>query len=245
MSASRRCLVALAAWVTVAAAAPREPVQDRIRWMGSVRPLAVYLPAAARAPAPLLLVLGPVGRSPRYAIESWRRLADGEGFIVAATAPEGRNAWTMPRDGPGFLRAVIERLAGRYEIDRRRVILFGDDAGGGFALFMGLMQPRYFAAAASFGSDLPRGALSVVGDVERPIPLYLYRGKRDPRLSLDELQRTADLLRGIGAAVEVAELRGLKADFEERGHKVAAQIWAALGRHGLDDEPRYRRLPTE
>jgi poly(3-hydroxybutyrate) depolymerase len=217
--------------------------QDRLRWLGATRHIAVLTPAGVGSNAPLLLVLGNPGRSARYALNSWRELAEREGLIVAAISSAEPEVWSSPEDGPGFLRAVVQRVAGRHEIDRRRVYLFGAGAGGGFALSMGLLQPSYFAAVASFGGDLEPGGPFGADGLERALPIYLYLVKRDPRVGIAALQQTAAALRQSGAEVEVEEL-GVGADFERRGRKVAERIWNALGPHSLSGEPRYRSSPS-
>lgn len=223
----------------------RAPVEERIRWLGVMRTVAVYAPQTAPESLPVLLVLGPSGRSARYAIDSWRQVADEEGVLVAALAPEAQESWRVPRDGPALLRAIVDRLARRHALDRRRVVLFGDGAGGSFALLAGLMQPEYFAAAASFSGDLEPHLRAVAERAARPLPVYLYRGARCSRLSLAELERTAGWLEEAGLPARAAELPGLGCDFEKRGRRAAAGIWNELSRHRLEGEPRYAPLPIE
>jgi poly(3-hydroxybutyrate) depolymerase len=237
---------AAAAWVLVlvlaasAALAAPPPVgeQERVRWQGAMRTIAVYRPDTAPSGAPLLLALGNAGRSARYALGSWRELADREGFVVAAISSEKPGLWHTPQDGPGLLRVVVRHLQGRYGTDPRRVYLFGADAGGSFVLVMAVLQPRYFAAVASFGGEPQPLALRTTEPLARAVPVRLFVTKRTPKFDLEAVDAAAAVLRDSGADVEVGRL-DLDRSFERKGHKVAPRIWAALSAHVLPEAPRY------
>ncbi len=231
-------LTAAGVLILLGAAAPAGE-QDRLRWLGEMRHIAVYVPPMAPSGSPLLLVMSDPGRSARYALDSWRELAEREGLVVAAVSSERPGIWRVPQDGPGFLRAVVQRVRARRAIDPRRVYLFGTGVGGGFALSMGLLQPHYFAAVASFGGDLEPGTLIEVDRLERPLPVHIYFSKRTPQFPVDALRQTAVAMRETGAEVEVERL-DVGPDFERRGRKVAGRIWADLAAHALSEAPRYR-----
>ena len=238
--ACRLGLVAAAVSTLLGAA---EPVgeQDRVRWLGEMRHIAVLAPSTAASGAPLLLVLGDPGRSARYALESWRELAEREGFVVAAVSSADAGVWRIPQDGPGLLRAVVQRMSSRHQIDPRRVYLFGAGVGGGFALLMAVLQPQYFAAVASFGGE-PQPGLLGVAQLSRALPVRIYFSKRTPQFDVDALQQAATALRESGAEVEVERL-DVGPAFERQGHKAAGRIWAALSSHALSEGPRYRSTP--
>ena len=225
-------------WATVAVAGE----QDRVRWQGEMRNIAVYAPATAAATAPLLVVLGQPGRSARYALDSWRETADLEGFVVAAVSSLRPDAWHAPQDGPGLLRAVVQRVKARHGIDPRRVYLFGAGAGGGFALTMAAMQPHYFAAVACFGGS---SQTTLPGsELDRALPVRVFFSKRMFEFDVDDLRRVAAELEEAGADVEVERLN-ISTDFERRGRKVAGHIWKALEKHALSESPRYRSTPFD
>ena len=223
----------------VIAAAPPVGEPDRVRWQGTMRNVAVYRPATAGGGAPLLLTLGNPGRSARYALTSWRDVADQEGIVVAAVSSARPDGWLAPRDGPGLLREVARHVQGRYRTDPRRVYLFGAGAGGGFVLSMAVLQPEYFAAVGSFGGEPQLIALRATDRLPRAVPVRLFVSKRAPQFDVDALAAAAAEMRQSGADAVVARLdAGL--DFERRGRKVAPRIWAALSAHSLGAAPRYR-----
>lgn len=217
--------------------------QDRVRWQGEMRNIAVYAPTTRPGPAPLLLVLGQPGRSARYALGSWKETADLEGFVVAAVSSLRPNEWRTPHDGPGLLRAVVQRVRARREIDTRRIYLFGSGTGSGFVLMMGRLQPRYFAAVASFGEP-PQVALPGDSKLGRALPVRIFYSKRMLQFDVDALREAAADLRGAGADVEIGRL-DVSTDFERKGRKVAGRIWAALEEHALGEPPRYRSTPYD
>jgi len=233
--------VAAAVLALLGAAAPVGE-QDRVRWLGAMRHIAVHAPPTAASDSPLLVVLGDPGRSARYALDSWREIAEREGFVVAAVSSENAGVWSPTQDGPGFLRAVVQRVASRHEIDRRRVYLFGAGVGGGFALSMAVLQPRFFAAVASFGGEMQPGGLREGDRLERALPVGVYFSKRAPQFDVDALRQTAAALRRAGAEVELEKL-DIGPDFERKGRKVAGRIWATLSSHAMSEEPRYRSTP--
>lgn len=236
---ARHLFVVAAAALSVLGAAAPAGEQDRLRWLGEMRNISVFAPPTAASGSPLLLVLGEPGRSARYALDSWRELAEREGFIVAAVSSEAAGAWRAPQDGPGLLRAVVQRVASRRRIDPRRVYLFGAGMGGGFALSMAVLQPRYFAAVASFGGGMQLGPLISSDPLDRRLPARIYFSKRTPQFDVDALEQTAAALRQSGAEVEVQRV-DIGPDFERQGRKVAGRIWKALSSQAVNEEPRYR-----
>ena len=184
-------------------------------------------------------MLGEPGRSDRYALNSWRELAERKGFVVAAVSSHLMETWRVPQDGPGYLRAVVQKVASRRRIDPRRVYLFGAGTGGRFALSMALLQPRYFAAVASFGGGMDTGPLISTDPLDRTLPARIYYSKRTPKFDVDALGQAAAALRQLGAEVELQRL-DVGPNFERQGSKVAGRIWEALSSQAVNEEPRYR-----
>ena len=203
-----------------------------------MRNFAVYRPATAASGAPLLLALGNPGRSARYALDAWRETADREGFVVAAVSSHRPDTWLAAQDGSGLLRAVVRRIKSRHGIDARRVYLFGSRGGAGFVLGLGLTQPRYFAAVASFGGDPRPPGPRVANDLPRALPIHVFHSKRMLQFDVEDLMAAAGALRQAGAVVTVERL-DVGTDFERRGRKVAGRIWKALSAHRLSQSPVY------
>ena len=71
---------------------------------------------------------------------------------------------------------------------------------------MAVLQPKYFAAAGSFGGDPRLEALDRPGPLARALPMRIYYSKRMLQFDVEALQRAAADLRGLGADVEAARL---------------------------------------
>src|SRR5207253_3820492 len=136
------CLILLLCLCPTGGSSSPEPAQDKpgkivkeqILSNKRKRTFYLYVPASAKAPAPLIVLLHGSGRDGMSLIEKWRELADKEGVIIVGPDSEGASGWSMPRDGPDFLRDLVEDLKSKYPINPRRVYLFGHSAGAVFAL---------------------------------------------------------------------------------------------------------------
>jgi len=80
-------------------------------------------------------------------IDEWKTLAEKEGIILAAPDSANSRECSMNTDGPEFLHDVVEAVRAKNSIDGKRIYIFGHSAGAVFALYMGVMESRYFAAA--------------------------------------------------------------------------------------------------
>ena len=90
-------------------------------------------------------------------IDEWKALAEKEGIILVAPDSANSREWSMNIDGPEFLHDIVEAVRAKHSIDGARLYIFGHSAGAVFALYMGVMESRYFAAvgvhAGAMGED--------------------------------------------------------------------------------------------
>jgi len=140
------------------------------------RSYGLHIPPRRSDGAPLLIVLhGTFGTGERMERGlGFDPLADEHGFIIAypdAYTPQGeRQSWrwndgrgTLRSSNPGiddvrFLAALIEDVAQRQKIDRRRVFLTGASNGGIMAYRAACERPELFA-----------GVAPVIGNLATPI----------------------------------------------------------------------------
>src|SRR5436853_2614462 len=104
---------------------PNKIVKEQILSNKKKRTFYLYVPASAKAPAPLIVLLHGSGRDGMSLVEKWRDLANKEGIIIVGPDSDGASGWSMPRDGPDLLRDLVEDLKSKYPINPHRVYLFG------------------------------------------------------------------------------------------------------------------------
>src|SRR6476469_575804 len=140
-------LLFLLAVTSAAAFAAAKPEKQTITSQGGERTYYMFVPEKITAPAPLLLLLHGSGRDGMSQINEWKDLAEKEGIILVAPDSANAREWSMNTDGPEFLHEVVEAVRAKHSVDGSRLYIFGHSAGAVFALYMGVMESKYFAAA--------------------------------------------------------------------------------------------------
>jgi polyhydroxybutyrate depolymerase len=165
-------------------------------------------------------------------ITRWHELADLEGFLVAY--PQGTGwprrwnsgeTWgAVDISDTGFLRDMIDDVAGLAAVDRTRVYANGFSNGGGISVYIGCNAADMVAAIGSVAG-------AVVSKEEcqpdRPVPVMAFHGTEDWIVPYQ------------GGPMEVAPLRLAAGIVDGPSEFVAAQDWAAAfaGLNGCDPLP--------
>jgi polyhydroxybutyrate depolymerase len=177
---------------------------------GVKRSYAIHLPATAtnRLAVPLVFVLHGAGGQGDQALNiyKWIAKADSEGFIVVAPDATRVNPELPPsflynptvwNDGSGrggdairasddvaLIDALIEHIASRYPIDRRRIYATGFSSGASMVQRLGVERAKVLAAIAPVAGHLwsgevrPERGISVLYLVGNADPLVPYEGGR-------------------------------------------------------------------
>ena len=150
----------------------------------------LYVPANVDEDCPLVISLhGAGGHSTDYS-PFRKAVADAEGCIVAY--PQGKTIHfsVLDTDNTGwdasgeenkdveFLKAVIEDVASKYQIDRKRIYCCGFSNGGMMTYAMANACSNEIAAFASI-SGYPINEFHLRHADERPIPFLHIHGKAD------------------------------------------------------------------
>lgn len=221
---------------------------------GRFRELLLHVPAAALEgqPLPLLVALhggggsaGSMGRTTGF-----DALADRGHFLVVY--PEGLDGyWNDGREGPpaaepaaprpevddvGFLRAVVDAVAARLPVDRRRVYATGVSNGGGMCYRLGVEAADVFAAVAPVIASMPaplharaRAALPAP-----PLPILVIAGTEDPLVPWEG----GELVLGERSAGQVVSIPETVAYWVARNE---CQVSSVEGQdHEPDDETALR-----
>jgi len=191
-------------------------------------------------PAPLLVTLHAARTNGKRMIVEWEQMARKRGIILVS--PNALNDWFAPGDWPDFLHSLVQSIEGRFNIDPRRVYLFGASAGGIHSAMTAVLEPEYFAAVAVIGGYLPK---KVPPLSKNRIPIAFWVGDRDPILSVDAVRNSAAYLRNIGFPVRVTIIEGVGHIYQEISGHVNDDIWSFLGSMSLSQNPRWIEIdPT-
>jgi poly(3-hydroxybutyrate) depolymerase len=230
-----------------ARAEPGKISKESLTSGGKQRAYYLYVPksvAASKTPAPLVVTLHGSGRDGRILVEYWKEVADREGLILAG--PDSANAgttsgqtWMIGRDGPDFMRDVVEDVKAKYTVNARRVYLFGHSAGGGFAIYMAVTESEFFAAAFVHAGAVPEQGQQAFDNAARRIPVGLVVGTQDPFFSLSAVRSTRDALKARGIEAPLTEISGHNHDYYGRSKEINKLAWDFLKDKELAAEPKF------
>jgi len=155
-----------------------------------------YVPAVkTEKPALLLLLHGSRGNGERMRANttfySFDVLAEREGFI--AVYPDGyRQHWNDCRananyaanleniDDVGFLRTLVQLMAGDHGVDLARVYVAGMSNGGHMAYRLGFEAPQLVAGIAAVAANIPVETNLDCERTGRPVAAMIMNGTADP-----------------------------------------------------------------
>jgi poly(3-hydroxybutyrate) depolymerase len=253
MMSTRRAILLLSAALAVSLCAGAARAADagkierrQIISGGKRRTYYLYVPpdVTKDATVPLVLTLHGSGMDGRGLVVEWKKLAAKEHFIVAGPDSRDSGGWSVPVDGPEFLRDLVEELKSSTPIDPRRVYLFGWSAGANFGLQMSLYESEYFAAASVFAGALLPVRYPMLDEAARKIPISLTVGTSDPFYSLRDVRATRDALKAHGFNVQLKELLGQDHNYYDAADEINRDSWAFFKQYRLEDEPRFRDSPA-
>jgi phospholipase/carboxylesterase len=142
---------------------------------------------------------------------SWLREARSRGMLVLAPTSQDRT-WSMMGDDTDAepLRAMVESVAGRYPVDRGRVLLTGMSDGATYAMLCGLREGMPFTHLAPACGVL-HPTLFVNGDLARAQdrPIYLVHGALDWMFPVATARMTRQALLAAGARLVYREIEDL------------------------------------
>ena len=216
--------------------------KESLESQGKKRAYYLMVPDSAKssASAPLIVLLHGSGRNGLSLMEKWKELASREGVIIAGPDSRDTQGWQIPGDGPGFIHDLVEALRAKYQVNHRRIYLFGHSAGAVFALNLSMMESEYFAATAVHaGSWRTERELSVRDYARRKTPLAIIVGDRDAFFPLPSVKATEAALKERGFAIEVKVMKGHDHWYYDLAPQINRDAWDFLKRHELNEDPRY------
>jgi poly(3-hydroxybutyrate) depolymerase len=211
------------------------PSKETFQFAGLQRTYYFFAPPAAvsAAPAPLLLLLHGSYSDGRAIVSSWTDIASSEGVVLVGPNAREREAWQIRADGPQFIRALIDALAARCTIDRRRIYLFGSSGGAVYSLTLSMIESELFAATAVHaGAWRGPNEFRAISYARRKIPIALYIGDKDEYFPLRAVRKTQSALEHAGHSVSVTVIPGHTHAYSKVAPDVNRSAWEFLkGNH--------------
>lgn len=134
----------------------------------------------------------------QYTLSQFNLVADSENFILVtpeATAAIGNlNVWNQQSDpnradDVGFINALIDEIAGRYNIDLDRIYLAGSSNGAFMALQITCELSDKIAATAAIKGYMTPDQINTCNPTT-PTAIIQMHGTEDPLVSYDGVQAT-------------------------------------------------------
>lgn len=216
--------------------------KESLESQGKKRAYYLYVPkkvAESKSPAPLVLTLHGSGQDGKILVEHWQDYADNEGIILAGPDATEKVRWNIPRDGPDFLRDVVEDVRSKQPVNARRVYLFGHSAGAVFAIYMAAIESEYYAAAFVHAGAIREDGEEMLDDATRKIPIALLVGTQDPFFPLPNVRATRDALVKRGFDVPLTEIKGHNHNYYGRSKEINKAAWEFLKDKSLKEEPKH------
>ena len=188
--------------------------------------VAIYVPAALRAQAPLAIALhgNPQTEAELLGQPFLRRLADRTGTIVVA--PFGRGIYDFAEPAESDLYDLLALVQSALPVDRHRTYLVGYSMGG-FTLFkIGPRGGYRWAAALCISGAILNSGVRPVSIAWHDLPLYVVTGAHDDSIPTKYGEQTASFLAAIGLPVSFYE--------EEHGTHALRTLVPSLERAWLD-----------
>jgi poly(3-hydroxybutyrate) depolymerase len=195
---------------------------------------------SAEKPAPLIVMFHGSGRDGKELVDEWTDLAEKEGIVVVGPNSTDSVHWASPQDGPLLLRDLVDAVAAKIPVDRRRVYLFGHSAGAVFGLQMASLESEYFAAAAVHAGSVDPAYFSIFDFAARKIPILIFIGTRDAYFPLPAVQATAEALKARGFPVTLIEMPGHTHNYASKSKDINARTWEFLSRERLAADGSFR-----
>jgi predicted esterase len=208
---------------------------------GKKRTYALYVPASVSKDklAPILVAMHGSTSNGKTIVDRWTGIADAHGVIVAGPDATDNKMWVSPQDGPLLLKDVVDDVAKTYQIDGRRIYIFGHSAGANFALQMAVLESEFFAAGAIHAGAVSSDYYSIFDAATRKIPLAIYIGDKDQFYPIDVLRGVRDALQKRGFDLLYKEIAGHDHNYKAVAPTINEEIWEFFAANPLPADPKY------
>jgi len=200
--------------------------QRQVQFQQVIYPFSVFVPSSLNgthsAPA-LLLIHGGGGNGPGM-IALWENFAETNGIIlVGPTLPLGGDFETAV--APQLYPIIMDAARREWNIDGKRMYLFGISAGGYTVFDVSMFDSQYFTAGGVFAAVITSDYDWIVQKATRKIPIAIYMGDHDQYFTVAQAQSTRDLLADNGFPVSLTIFPNLDHNYNAMANAVNADVW--------------------
>lgn len=203
-------------------------------------PYRLFTPPAAKADAPLPLVLFLHGAGER-GTDNEAQLTHGVKPFVAVANQKARPCWVVAPQCPtgrwwdvDLLLAFAEELRGKAGVDRERVYLTGLSMGGFATWHMIGRRPELFAAAVPVCGGGEAGQAKALVD----LPIWAFHGDADRVVPVAQSRTMIEAIRKAGGQPQYTEYPGVQHDSWTKTYAdVAVHEWLFAQRRAPQPTP--------
>jgi predicted peptidase len=136
-------------------------------------------------------------------------------FFLAPQLPEGQTWVERESD----VIALLDNLIASRSIDPSRVILSGFSLGTAGAWYIAASHPGRFAGLVAVSGRVPNTLEASQIAALKEIPIQIFQGAKDEKLSIEDTQQIVDTLHGQGGTVDFTIL-------PEGDHFIADEVYS-------------------
>jgi predicted peptidase len=136
-------------------------------------------------------------------------------FFAAPQLPEGQT-WV---DRESDVIALLDNLIASQPIDPSRIVISGFSLGTAGAWHIAASHPGRFAALVAVSGRVPKTLEANQLAALKEIPIQIFQGAKDEKLSIEDTQQIVDTLRGLGGTVDFTVL-------PEGDHFIADEVYS-------------------
>lgn len=200
--------------------------QRQVQFQKTVYPFYVFVPSSFNGTHPLpavFLIHGAGGNGPDL-IQVWKNIAEQNGIIlVGPTLPLGGTFETAV--APQLYPMIMDAVRSEWDVDTRRIYLFGVSAGGYTVFDVCMFDSQYFAAGGVFAAVITPDYDWILQRATRKTPIAIYIGDRDKFFTVAQAQRTHDVLAANGFPVQLTIFPNLNHNYGAVADTVNADAW--------------------
>ena len=210
---------------------------------GQKRSYYLFIPETLEAdqPAPVVLMLHGSYSDGRELTSKWIDIARRDGLILVGPNAFDWTRWQIRIDTPEFMRDVIDEVARKHRIDRRRMYLFGHSGGAVYALTLGMLESEYFAGVAVYaGAWRDKSNFEALAAARRKIPVLIMVGDKDQYFPLNVVKKTVAEIQEAGHPVTLSVYRGHGHSYEDLAPIINKATWEFLEPIELEVTPHFQ-----